>query len=333
VAIDPKGGWVAAASPMEGGKVWVWPLTGGTGKPRVLEPGVGVWALQASPDGRLLAAGSLAGVHLLPLDGRPPQKLPGFEGMTMMPAFDREGRRLAAGGGFRHQTTEAVTRVWDLQTGEVQVLDAGDGKAIASAAFLPDGRLLTGGQGGLRLWEPVTQRSTVLREGDVRALVSPDGRYAVGVESPRPGVPSGTAFVYDIRQRRQWNLEAHGDAVTFMAWDPAGTRVVTGSRDGVVRVGPLTGEEPHLLLGHEGAIWGVDVGPGGRWIASSSEDRTVRLWPMPEGPPFHALPYDELLERLRSLINYRVIADAASPGGYRTTFAPFAGWNRQPPVW
>jgi hypothetical protein len=54
---------------------------------------------------------------------------------------------------------------------------------------------------------------------------------------------------------------------------------------------------------------------------------------MPEGPPFHALPYDELIERLRSLTNSRVVADAASPGGYRLTFEPFPGWNRKPPAW
>ena len=30
----------------------------------------------------------------------------------------------------------------------------------------------------------------------------------------------------------------HGNQVTLMAWDPSGTRVVTGSRDGIVRVGP-----------------------------------------------------------------------------------------------
>ena len=34
---------------------------------------------------------------------------------------------------------------------------------------------------------------------------------------------------------------------------PSGRVIVTGDVDGVVRVGPVTGEEPHLLLGHKGA--------------------------------------------------------------------------------
>ena len=35
--------------------------------------------------------------------------------------------------------------------------------------------------------------------------------------------------------------------------------------------------------------------------------RLIRLWPMPEGQPFHTLPYEELLAKLRSLTNLRVI--------------------------
>ena len=110
-------------------------------------------------------------------------------------------------------------------------------------------------------------------------------------------------------------------------------QVVTGSRDGIVRVGKLTGEEPHLLMGHEGTVVGLEVEPGGRWIASGGDDGTVRMWPMPEGQPFHTLPLDELLERLRAVTNYRVVEDAATPGGYRLDFEPFKGWKGEPPRW
>ena len=118
-----------------------------------------------------------------------------------------------------------------------------------------------------------------------------------------------------------------------MAWDPSGTRIVTGSREGIVRVGPVTGEEPHLLIGHQGPIWGVRVDPTGRLVASTSEDGTVRIWPMPEGRPLHTLPRDAFLEKLRSLTNVRIVPDASASTGYRTTFLPFQGWDRNPPTW
>ena len=110
----------------------------------------------------------------------------------------------------------------------------------------------------------------------------------------------GEAFVYAMEEDRLTRLCAHGREVTFAAWDPLGRRVVTGSRDGTVRVGPITGEEPHLLFGHEGSIW---------------------------------LPREELLARLRPLTNVRAVADAASPQGYRLTVDPFPGWHGAPPSW
>jgi len=68
----------------------------------------------------------------------------------------------------------------------------------------------------------------------------------------------------------------------------------------------------------------------GQWIASRSQDGTIRLWRMPDGPPFHTLPYEEILEKIRALTNLRVIADDASDTGYRIEVGPFPGWKTLP---
>ncbi len=115
-----------------------------------------------------------------------------------------------------------------------------------------------------------------------------------------------------------------------MAIDETGTLVATGDLFGTVRVGPTTGEAPHLLLGHEAKILGLAIDPAGRFIASASGDATVRLWPIPKGPPFHTLPYEELLERLRSLTNVRVVEDETSTTGYSLAAEPFKGWEKVP---
>jgi WD40 repeat protein len=90
----------------------------------------------------------------------------------------------------------------------------------------------------------------------------------------------------------------------------------------------VTGEEPHLLFGHTGPVTGVAVSPDGRWIASGSEDGTIRLWPMPDlgKPPLHTLPHDQLVAKLRSLTNLRAARDPASDTGWKIEIGPFPGW-------
>jgi WD40 repeat protein len=230
---------------------------------------------------------------------------------------------------------ENVVRVWDLETRAVRVLAADDGKPIASVAFLPDGRLVVGSAAGVRVWDLKNGTSTlVLSDILASAFPSPDGRRLLLLRGGlRPGGAVGSAAVYDFASGQTTPLTSHGSQVTAVAWHPSGAQVVTGSQDGVVRLGDADGSEPHLLLGHDRQVWDVIVDPQGRWVASASDDGTTRLWPMPEGRPFHTLPHAALLDRIRSLTTYRVVRDADASSGYRVDFEPFTGWNREPPRW
>jgi hypothetical protein len=225
--------------------------------------------------------------------------------------------------------------IYDLETHAVRVLDAGDRQPLYNVEFTQDGGLLSSGGGGVRSWDLATGGSTQLLEGVLVARQSPNGKALLGIRAkPGPGGAVGTAIVHDLERRETRPLATHGDQVTSVAWDRSGRLVVTGSRDGVVRVGPATGEEPHLLYGHEAGVRDVEAGPDGTWIASASEDGTVRLWALPaDEPPLHVLPLDDLLRRLRALTNFRVVRDAAAAGGYRLGFEPFPGWKHEPPSW
>ena len=73
-------------------------------------------------------------------------------------------------------------RVWDLETRAVRVLAAADGMPIASAAFLPDGRLVVGSAAGVRVWVITSGTSTLLLSDMLAsALPSPDGRRLLSV--------------------------------------------------------------------------------------------------------------------------------------------------------
>ena len=69
-----------------------------------------------------------------------------------------------------------------------------------------------------------------------------------------------------------------------------------------------------------------------RRVASTGEDDTLRLWPMPDlgKPPLHALPHGELVAKLRSLTNIRAVRDPESSTGWTIELEPFAGWDELP---
>jgi hypothetical protein len=47
-------------------------------------------------------------------------------------------------------------------------------------------------------------------------------------------------------------------------------------------------------------------------------------------PPLHTLPHEELLKKLRSLTNLRVVPEPGSATGYTVEPGPFPGWTVAP---
>ena len=137
---------------------------------------------------------------------------------------------------------------------------------------------------------------------------------------------------FHTNERTSRDLSSHGERAVEIALDPTGQTLVSGDEEGIVRVSRLDGTEPHLLLGHTGSIQAIAVSPDGRWIASGSSDKSIRLWPMPDlsRPPLHTLSHDELLAKLRSLTNLRAIEDPDSDTGWSIEIGPFPGWEEVP---
>ena len=108
--------------------------------------------------------------------------------------------------------------------------------------------------------------------------------------------------------------------------------MAVGFEDGTVAVATLKGGDPHVLLGHDSRISGLEFSPDGRFLASAGMGGRVRVWPVPDlsKPPLHALPHAELLAKLDTHTNVRMVEDQTSPTGWKLEIGPFQGWAEMP---
>jgi WD40 repeat protein len=349
LAFSPDSKWLATS--WSAGELRLWPLPGtDVTEARSLDLpekfGAGVFGLSFDPEGRYVSlAGNRGRVWIVPLDGSPLRKLEGFSEDTLLygAATSPSGRLVAAAFGYGRG--EETLRVWNLETGEQRRFElpesqgAGTGyeQGITSLAFADETTLYTAGDGGLRRWnlETGSHEALVPAPSLVWGPLNGEKGIAITVESRSDQPSCRQAMAHDLTRgisRRlgdcgPWKQEA-------LALDSSATVGAIGSLDGIVRVGRLTEGEPHLLIGHKGPVDYVAISPDLRWVASTGEDDTLRLWPMPDlsKPPLHTLPQDELLAKLRSLTNFRAVRDPSSATGWNVEVGPFPGWKAVP-VW
>jgi WD40 repeat protein len=286
-------------------------------------------------DGSLVVLGNPFGrVVVVPLEGGPVRRLEGFADMIGAIAVGPHARLVAAGSGV-HVRDEALVRVWDLESDEVRVLDAGDGVRIQGLEFTDEGDLWVLSRPKLRLWSLDRDEPHIVDELDLSEAALQRVRRARWCELD---ADAGSAVFWrddrlwseDLRTHEVRELGRYTGPVDWCWLVDDRELVLAGDGEDGIRVGRLSGGEFHLLLGRVGG--GVHVSPDGRWIASGGPDNSIRLWPVPDldTPPLHTLPLDELLPRLESLTNLRVVEDPDSPSGWRLDVGPFPGWETVP---
>lgn len=331
LALAPDGSWVAKTA--TDGRLWVWQLTGSSPVRSRQTPDSLFGFPAVHPDGEQILVGSYSGpLHLLSVNGGPDHMLEGFSSHAFSVAISPDGQ-LAAGGGGVEDTSDGFVRLWNLDSGETRVLDSGTKEFIGRVVFSSNRSLIVASETGLREWNLDDDTFRMIREwngvkygwcalsGDRRRLLS----YGMG-----PGTTAAGLVVHDIETGGTRALEGFGDGLYSGALDEKGELVATGDIDGVIRVGPIGGGEPHLLFGHKDRIWGVAFTPDGGRLVSAGDDGAIRVWPVPDGPPFHTLAYHELLERLRAMTNHRAVKDESSASGYKLEAEAFKGWENVP---
>jgi WD40 repeat protein len=305
-----------------------------------------VSAVAFSPDGRMLAASSLAGkkesqLLLWDLDrrGAPPTALPGpADDFIYALSFRPDGKALAAAD------EAGVVFLWDLQRpGDPPVVLAEHEAGAWSLAFSPDGRRLAIGAKRddtvllLDLSDPDAGLVFGAAETPVRDPVSEGGFYPGGV--PVAFSPDGRTLASGSRRGsvRLWDPSAptkpvreyrgHEGPVWSLAFGPHGNRLASGGRDAIVKVWDMRDADipPRVLGGHEKEVVSLAFSPDGETLASGSIDNTVQLWDL-SSPGARAVVLRSDLEDVYDV--------AFSPDGFRlASAAPSGGlrlWDLRP---
>jgi DNA-binding winged helix-turn-helix (wHTH) protein/WD40 repeat protein len=233
VAFTPDGTRLITAS--EDGSVREWPLAASAGdRSRVLHRAEGTfnhpnWFAMA-PDGSFVVTSDALGqVTVLPLDGGPARALSAFTDVISSLAVG-PGSRLVAAGSGRYIRENAMVRVWDLETGAVRILDAGDGERPYELRFAGDGGLWVASGTKLRRWRLDGDTPRVVVEMD---LSVPDGTEVLFDDlSPNEqlvllGADDGRLWTQDLGTGEIRELRSHAGRSGWASFDPSGEIVVS----------------------------------------------------------------------------------------------------------
>ncbi len=228
----------------------------------------------ASPDGRWFAA-SLAGDN----------------------AFDANG-----------DPDRTTLGLWDAVTGEKRSVLEGQAAPITALAFSPDSTVLASASsqsGDVWIWNVPTGNPAFLIPDAVdncvvEALaISPQGCLIAvgGIDWLATSGTDGQVSLWDITKRR--HVAGLRGGVTALAFHPNGRRLATATLMQSVRVWDVdTALLVAELTGHLDAVTCVAYSSDGCWLASGSDDRTIRLYQADGGSLHHSIELDSQVKAL-----------------------------------
>jgi WD40 repeat protein len=238
---------------------------------RRLELGAGnPLALEFSPDGRFLAAGTVSGeVWLWNVDTGERRDLKGHSAEVRDLAFSRDGARVASA------SFDGTVQLTALATGESKQLRLGT-EEVWSVDFGADGVLAAASDDGVvRLFDKTGARLAELsgHKGPIVDLsFSPDGQMLATASRDR------TVRVWAAPFKEPRVLEGHSSDVLKAVFSPDGRTLASASADRTVRLWDLTSTDVRVLLGHEGSVSLLAFAPDSSAVATAGLDGSVRVW-------------------------------------------------------
>ena len=220
-----------------------------------------VWSLAFSHDGTRVVSASVD--NLVKIwngnTGEIEHVLEGHSEVVTSVAISDDGTRVVCGSLNR------TVRIWNGNTGEVERVLKGHSDGVKSVAFSHDGTRVVSGSYDhtVRVWDVVTGKTRLV---------------------------DGFRFRKAATGKATWVLNGHSETVCTVAFSRDGTRIVSGSWDGTVRIwNAMTGEIERIL--RDNRIRSVAFSPDGTQVVSGSLS-SVLIWDVITGEST-PLPYSE----------------------------------------
>ncbi len=184
-------------------------------------------------------------------------------------------------------STDRTIRLWNLETGKLIRTLSGN-LTVNGVVASPDSQtfLNSGTDKTVKLWR--THSGDLLRtfsgfSAMIRAVaIDPDGqRFATA------SIDRRIRIVELLSGDEIGTLTGHTDYVTAVAFSPDRSTLVSsgGGADRTLRIWQLpdkrtrtTGKLLHTIQGHFDWVLSVAISPNGRYVASASADKTIKLW-------------------------------------------------------
>jgi WD40 repeat protein len=231
----------------------------------------GIWSVGFSPDGTVLASGSVdKTVKLWHVPtGQLMKTLEGHGNWIRSIKFSPDGTLLASG------SYDQTVKLWDVQTGQLLRTLQEHTSGVWSVDFSPDGTLLASGNYDqtVKLWDVHTGQLRQTLRGHT------DGVWSVGFKPAAIGEQPPTSWQWATSSQEGKFILASGSYdQTVKLWDVCAGRVL------------------ETLRGHASWVWSLAFSPQGRLLASCSSDETIKLWDTKTGQCLQTLRSDRPYE-------------------------------------